>query len=151
MLDVRQCKVAEIFGDENFSEISHAYSEECALAGLPIPVPHAETYQTLESFCGQAFVVLGAFHENRLVGFIVLMTAINPHYGQLFCSSESFFVLPCFRKTGAGFRLLNEARRIAKERGAIALKVSAMVGSKLDEILQQTDSAHTNNIYTVQL
>lgn len=149
---VRECKVNEIFSAISFSQISDEYAAECAIEGFPYPKPDISMYETLERYCGKMFVVLGAFTEDRvLVGFIVMMIAVNPHYGLPFGSSESFFVLPAFRKTGAGLLLLNEAKRVAKDRGAVACKFSAMVGSKLDSVLQASDSKHTNNIYTVPL
>lgn len=152
MTAIRPCSVSEIFQAPSFAQLSAAYSDECALDGLVPPSPDFAIYQKLEALCGQAFVVLGAFSDGgELVGFIALMTSINPHYGQVFCTSESFFVHPDHRKRGVGLKLLQQAKRIAKEGGAIGLKVSSRVGSKLDEIMQGTDAMHTNNTYTVIL
>jgi GNAT superfamily N-acetyltransferase len=152
MSTIRRCSVSDIFLSASFARLSAAYSDECALDGLASPNPDFAMYLKLEDLCGPAFVILGAFSDGgELVGFIVLMVSVNPHYGQVFCTSESFFVHPDHRRSGAGVKLLREAKRISKESGAIALKVSARVGSKLDEIMQGTDSMHTNNTYTVIL
>src|SRR5690606_4232312 len=92
----------------------------------PPPVPHRDIYLALE----RAGIVsmFGARVDGVLVGFIVLLTSMNPHYSVVLGAVESSFVAAAHRKSGAGVKLLREARRAAKDRGAVGLLVSAPLG-----------------------
>lgn len=131
-----QISISEFFDDPSAEALLAEYADECALAGLPPPVPHRDIYLALE----RAGVVsmFGARVDGVLVGFIVLLTSMNPHYSVVLGAVESFFVAAAHRKSGAGVKLLREARRAAKDRGAVGLLVSAPFGGKLAAVLKRS-------------
>src|SRR5690606_9497097 len=83
--------------------------------------------------------MFGARVDGVLVGFIVLLTSMNPHYSVVLGAVESFFVAAAHRKSGAGVKLLREARRAAKDRGAVGLLVSAPFGAELSVLLKSSE------------
>ena len=148
MLDVRQCQFDDLAQSPSFSALCAEYADECHLDGLPSPAPQVEIYQRMEAVTGDMFAAIGAFNDGELVGALIMVMAVLPHYGAKFATVESYFVANNARRRGAGFLLLSEAERIARERGALALFVSTKVGSKLAEIMPKRKGyTNTNMIF----
>ena len=60
---------------------------------------------------------------------------------------ESYFVASKHRKSGAGLALLREAERIASDRGAHALLVSAPHGGRLADVMPRVGYRETNRVF----
>lgn len=138
MLQIKPLTISEFFADPATPGLLAEYAAECRLEGLPEPEPHQAIYLALER--AGAVALFGAYGshkgaENGLVGFVVVLVSMNPHYSQVLGAVESFFVAAEHRPSGAGLKLLERAEREAKYRGAIALLVSAPFGSKLAHVL----------------
>jgi GNAT superfamily N-acetyltransferase len=83
-----------------------------------------------------------------MVGFLVLLVSVVPHFGVTIATTESFFVARAARKSGAGLMLRNEAERIARGIGAVGLFISAPVGSRLAEVMGKTKGwRETNRVF----
>ena len=132
-MDVRLCTYAELSQEPNFKQLIAAYADEAALVGMPAPNPDYATYAKLDQL--DTFVVLGAFLQGKLVGFISMYVVQLPHYSELVATTESFFVDSQYRKTNAGHLLRSRARMEAQQRGAIGIFFSAAIGGKLERIL----------------
>lgn len=130
---IRPCTVAEVFAAPNIDELLAEYASESSIAGLPSAVPNRDLYAGLEA---TGFMqVIGAFEGERLVGFLVLVVTVNPHYSQILAVTESYFVAAEHRKTGAGLQLLAVAENLAKQKGALGMFVSAPVQSRLARVM----------------
>jgi GNAT superfamily N-acetyltransferase len=137
--------VAELETSPNFAELLAEYGEECAIDGIGMPDPQFETYRQLE----QAGIVhlLGAWDRDELVGFLILVVTVLPHYGKKVACTESFFVSKSVRTKGFGLHLLIDAECLAKRLEAVGLLVSAPSGGVFDQMLGQFGYKQTNNIY----
>ena len=129
--EIRRVLYSEMNKMPGFLEMVERYADESAIPGMPRPNRQNQMYLQME----QAGLIhwAGAFVGVQLVGFVSLLVSVLPHYGATVGTTESFFVDPEYRKTGAGKMLLREAEKIAASLGAVALLVSAPSGGRLED------------------
>ena len=145
MTEVRRISYDIAASDINFSAMLDEYAAESVHFGMPKPECQAEVYRAMEE--SGLIHVLGSFKDGRLTGFVVLMVSVLPHYGVTVATTESFFVTPSYRKSGAGLMLLREAERLAKSLGAVAMLVTAPANGKLDGVLQKTEYVLSSKVF----
>lgn len=147
-LVVRESTIAEIESSPNISLILEEYAAESSpsIKGLPRPLAKADTYKHLESI--NSIHTIGAFFDDVLVGYIIIVAPILPHYSVRVAVSESYFVLKEYRNTGAGLKLRRAAEEYAKAEGAVGILVSAPLGSILADVLERTEEyVETNRVF----
>ncbi len=144
-ISIKPCAVADVESAPNVAELLAEYAEESALDALGGANPQWETYRQMQAM-GVAHV-LGAFQGDTLVGFLVLLVSIVPHFGKPIASTESYFVARAARKAGAGLKLLHEAEQIASQAGAVGFFVSAPIGSRLAQVLPGVGYRETNRLF----
>lgn len=132
-ITIKPCTVEDVQNAHNVADLLAEYANESALDALGVANPQWETYRQMQAM-GVAHV-LGAYKGDALVGFLVLLVSVVPHFGKPIASTESYFVARCARKSGAGLMLLHVAEQVARQAGAIALFVSAPIGSRLARVL----------------
>ena len=143
MTVVRQLLFQQLSSDPMFQTLIDGYAAESAMEGLP---PVDCQYDIYEKLCSTGIIfVLAAYNHEVLCGFAVVITSIVPHYGVCVAATESFFVAPDKRDTGAGLMLLREAERVAKTRGAVGFLVSAPTGGRLDEVMMKSSTYKERN------
>lgn len=145
MLVIRPCTADELFGAPNAGALMAEYAQESAIAGLPEPNPVRATYQALDQ--AGFLTALGAFVGDELVGFIVALTSMNPHYGVPMTVVESYFVASAHRASGAGLRLLREAETASVIAGSTGILVSAPSGGRLAEVMPRSGYRETNRVF----
>ena len=143
----RQISVAEAFADPAFPALCREYAEESAIAGLPDPREKLSAYQALEACGSAAFCACGAFTGDVLIGFIVLLTPVLPHYGAAIAVAESLFVGGAHRKTGAGMLLIRWAEKRAGDVGSPGMLFSAPSGGRLSVLLPRIGYRETNRVF----
>lgn len=131
---IRPCTVADIEQAPNVGALLDEYAGEASTEGLGAAVPQWWLYRKMEET--GLLHVLGAFSDERLIGFITVVVMQRPHYEGLVGSYESFFVAAEYRRTGAGTQLLRTAETLAESRGALGLFVNAAIGSRLEQVLE---------------
>lgn len=144
-ITIRPCAVADVENAPNVAGLLAEYAEESALDALGSANPQWEIYRQMQAL--GAAQVLGAFQGETLVGFLVLLVSVVPHFGKPVASTESFFVAHVARKGGAGLKLLHEAEKMAREAGALGLFVSAPTGGRLAKLLPAIGYEHTNQVF----
>lgn len=149
MVEIRRCTTAELEAAPNLYEVLEEYAAESSLKELGPARAQVETYRALEA--SGFFHPVGAFEDGMLVGFILPIVVVLPHYGVVAATVESFFVLKSERKKGIGLRLLAYAQELAKRLGAKALLVSAPVGGALARVLPHYGFRHSNDVFVRQL
>lgn len=137
-VSVRQCTVDEVFTAPNIDALLAEYASESSIAGLPAPAPHRELYDMLETSGHMS--LFGAFRGELLVGFIVIITMMSPHYSVQHAVVDSYFVAAEQRCTGAGLQLLRVAERDAASRGAVGFLVSAPANGRLAAVMAEMTS-----------
>lgn len=148
-ITVRYCFGSELLAAPNRDELLDEYASEAAIDGMPSPQVHDELYKVLEA--SGALKLIGAFVDDVMIGFIVVLNHVLPHYGVRMAVSESFFVAKAHRKGGAGLMLLREAERHAIEVGAPGLLVSAPTGGRLAALLPNIGYRETNRVFFKRL
>lgn len=144
-LIIRKCTISEIENAPNISELLEEYANESSIKGLPHPFAKADTYKHLENT--NSIYVIGAFIENMLIGYIIMLSPILPHYSTRVAVVESFFVQEQYRKTGAGLKLLHMAENQAKDMSAYGILVSAPFNGSLTKVLPNVGYQETNRIF----
>jgi GNAT superfamily N-acetyltransferase len=145
MLEINYSTVAELEAAPNFGALLDEYAAESAIHGLPHPKAKMELYKLMETT--GVLEAVGAWADDKLIGFITVTTCVLPHYGEYISATESFFVSKAERSTGAGLRLLRAAECIARRLNAKGLLISAPIGGTLAEVLELTDYRETNRVF----
>lgn len=141
-MEIREVNSAILFDDPAFAKAAEEYARE---SGNPFigasPNPNREAYEVLEDT--GLWRCSAAYEGDLLVGFVAVIASEHFHYGVLVASCETLWLSQEHRKGPAGLRLLREAKRLAKEMGAVALYASAPTTSRLamllDRIATKTD------------
>jgi len=142
---IHPCTVSDMENAPNLADLLAEYGAASAIDGLGAPAAQLETYRQLEAV--GVLHLIGAYQGDNLVGFLIMIISVLPHYGARVGSTESFFVASTARKTGAGLKLLREAERIAATLGAVGFLVSAPVGSRLDQVLTAKRYLETSHVF----
>jgi GNAT superfamily N-acetyltransferase len=137
--------IADFFEHPDAPGLLEAYARECAQEGLPAYRPHRDMYAAVEA--AGLLHLLGAFEGERLRGLLALVVNMNPHYSVPLAVTESWFVAPEHRASGAGLQLYRRAKELARERGACAIYVSAPCGGQLAGVMQGLGARETNRVF----
>lgn len=144
-MEIRRCTVADIEQAEHLRAVLDSYGAESAMPEMGEVKADFAAYRAMEA-AGMLHVI-GAF-DPELIGFITLLHYRLPHYGgRGVCSSESYFVTPERRNTGAGLRLLRAAEDKARDLGASALLVSSPAGGRLAQVLPRAGYRESNRVF----
>ncbi|WP_168735171.1 GNAT family N-acetyltransferase [Pseudothauera rhizosphaerae] len=144
--DIRPLTVAEFEQQPNLGELFAQYAEESAIPELGEHIVQFDTYRAMEA--AGALIVRGAFRGGEMVGFIVLIVSVLPHFGVRTATTESFFVVPAERRGALGARLLYAAEAAAREASAVGLFVCAPAGGRLERVMAaRSDYRQTNAVF----
>ena len=143
---VKSCTADEVLGASNLPELLAEYGAESSIPAIGTVNHQPAIYRTLEA--SGALSMIGAFDDDRLIGFVAMVTNVLPHYGKLVSVIESFFVTASARETGVGLKLLREAEDNAANRGAAGILVSAPFGGRLAEVMERHKPyTETNRVF----
>ena len=145
MIIVRRCSVSEIERSEGFTSLLSEYASESQIQGLPTASAKMETYRILDK--SSTFALFGAFSGDVVVGVVIILTHIIPHYGIGISVTESLFAAKSHRKSGVGLKLIRAAEAHAREVGSPALLISAPINGVLDRVLHGMDYCMTNTVF----
>jgi GNAT superfamily N-acetyltransferase len=146
---VRRCTVAELEQAPEFGALGEEYAAESVRADIGSCIPQMDAYKRLESMGLMHFA--GAWVDGELVGLVSVGATKVPHNTGVVATTESYFVRPHARKTGAGKLLRDLAEEIAIERGAVGLFVSAPAGGRLSVVLPRSGYQRTNEVFFKRL
>lgn len=143
---IRLATVNEIAADPRFHDLMREYAAESAITGIELGEPRIDIYQSLEA--AGALTILASYDNDELSGFLCLLISILPHFNVKMATTESYFVAKDKRHTGAGLALLREAEKLAHEKDAAGILISAPIGGRLDKILESVDTyRETNRVF----
>lgn len=144
-LDIRPVGFAELATARNVGDLVAEYAQESSIPGFGEIDPQWSTYEAMEGI-GLAHCI-GAFLDGELVGGVIVLINVVPHYGRLAACTESIFVAQHARRTGAGMLLLRAAEKLASERGAAGIFVSAPEAGQLAKVLPGVGYIPTNRVF----
>ncbi|WP_334157910.1 GNAT family N-acetyltransferase [Oryzomicrobium sp.] len=142
---IRLCTVADLEASPCLGALLDEYAQESAIEGLPHPSAQMPFYRQSEA--AGVLSCLGAYRGADLIGFLLILAPVLPHYGVRMAAAESFFVAGQARKSGAGLKLLRAAEAHAKTLGAPGLLVSAPSGGRLADVLPGVGYRETNRVF----
>lgn len=142
---VEPIHVAEFAAHPDAAGLLAAYAQECGNRDLPPYNPSAQAYDAMQE--AGVLHMLAAFEGDHVIGFLVLLVSLNPHYSITLAVTESWFVLPEHRATGAGLELYRHARSVARALGAKALYVSAPLDGQLADVMAGLGARETNRVF----
>jgi GNAT superfamily N-acetyltransferase len=148
-LTVRRCTVADLAQSPEFGALAAEYEAEGKRADIGPCRLQMDVYSKLELAGIMKFA--GAWASGELVGLVSVGGAKVPHYDKPIATTESYFVRPHARKSGAGKLLLDQAEDMALEFGASGLFVSAPTGGRLAVVLPRTGYQQTNEVFFKRL
>jgi GNAT superfamily N-acetyltransferase len=146
MCKVTLVSMSELINDPMFDDLVEEYRIESSIEGMGHANWNKEIYAQLDKV---GIMHLFAAHGSagNLVGFMVVLLTVVPHYGALTATTESLFVGSRYRDGGAGLLLIKEAERFAKDRGAIGLLLSAPHGGTLSKVAPRLGYRQTNDVF----
>lgn len=148
-MEIRRCTIAELASAPNLAECLAEYARESGLPEIGPASAQVETYFQLES--AGVLHPIGAFDGDRLLGMVLQIITVLPHYGVPVVTAESFFVPRAERKQGIGLRLLAGAEALGRELRARAQLLSAPVGGALAQVLPRRGYRQSNAIFVKAL
>jgi GNAT superfamily N-acetyltransferase len=131
---IKSISVQDLENDSDILALLAAYAEESSIDGMPPTNPQISFYKQLEST--GVLKAFAAYEDDTLIGFLFLLWSFIPHYGVKIASTESYYVLPSYRKSGAGMKLLRQAEQCAAEIGCAGFFVSAPFDGKLAQVME---------------
>lgn len=148
-LTVRRCTVADLAESPEFGSLAAEYEDEGKRADIGPCRLQIAMYLALEASGIMKFA--GAWASGELIGLVSVGGTKVPHYDKPIATTESYFVRPHARHTGAGKLLLDEAEAMAIELGAFGLFVSAPTDGRLSIVLPRTGYSRTNEVFFKRL
>ena len=134
MIIIKKGTISDLENAPNCAELMQEYAAESALSGLPAPVTDLEKYKVLEE--KDLFHAIGAWLDDKLIGWIGILSTVSLHYGVGISFAEGFFVLKEHRNTLAGLQLLGEAERYGKQKGSFGLFITAPIDGELYKLMK---------------
>lgn len=132
-VEIEPCMLADVEAAPELAALLAEYGAESANHEIGPVAPQLATYRAMEA--ANVFHAFSAVLDGELVGFLLLLTPVLPHFGKVVGVVESYFVASAHRKTGAGTLLRHAAERVAQEQGAVGIMLSAPTGGILEKVL----------------
>ena len=145
MVEIRQTSIHQLKSYQNFADVCRSYADESSLPEIGWDGVHIDRYESIEAT--GLLSVFEAVDGDDLVGLLLMLVNELPHYGKRVAITESFYVLPCYRSTGAGRELLKAAEDEAKQLDAEAFLVSAPANGSLDRVIGRWGYRESNHVY----
>lgn len=147
-MELKRVPISFVFEHKDFDQVVDDYCSESGIPDLGKAVPALDWYQNLENAGALSCCV--AIDGNRLVGVVVVVTTLYPHFGKLVGSVESMWLAKGYRKGSAGLKLIREAKVMAKEKGAVGACFGARAGSRLAKLYERIFTP-TNQLFWTNL
>ncbi len=133
------------FPEIHASGLTAEYALECAMEGMPAPDMQIEQYNQMDA--AGIIYPMGAYLDDRMIGFITVLSPVLPHYGVKVAVTESYFVGKEYRGTGAGAALREWAETHAAVTGCVGVLVSAPHGGDLEKVLPRCGYRESNRVF----
>lgn len=145
MTNVSFATANDLLCHENFLPMVEEYAQESATKDMPKPNFAKEMYIGMESM--GILKCIQAVDGEKLIGFMVLIATVIPHYSKVAVTTESLFVAKQYRKTGAGLRMIRMAEDFGRSIGAAGIFLSAPEGGKLADVAPRIGYEHASNVF----
>ena len=131
-MEVKDVPASAIWTSQEFEQIVRDYCEESGNPEIGEADPSIEYYQRMEKY--GVLRCAAAYEGERIVGIVVVVTTLYPHFGKRVASVESLWLDRKHRAGGAGLKLIRKAQAMAREMGAVGIHYGARSGSRLAQL-----------------
>lgn len=133
---------------EEVDELFYKHWEEIAVNKDKIKLnPDWSFYETL--YQSGNLGVYTARHEDKLVGYFVVVARHHPHYkDHIFAANDIIYIDPDYRKGLAGYYLIKYVEKNLKERGVSVLTINTKVHKPFDAVLQRLGFENVERLYS---
>lgn len=129
MVKVKLTPFIEIMNNKNFKALCEANAADPSIVNTDLTKGEPLLDRFLERESNDMFFMVGAFDQDRLIGFIGCSSYEYILTGQKIGTIDPFFVLRDYRKFGVGARLIEKTKELAKEKNIVGLFFGAPAGS----------------------
>jgi GNAT superfamily N-acetyltransferase len=95
---------------------------------------------------GKYFAV-GAYDEDKLIGFGGVLVSVLPHYNKLVATIETIFLKEEYRKGRTGVKMVQELENLASQAGAQGVYFTTGVGDRLSKLPPLIGYHPTNEVF----
>lgn len=120
----------QVLEHPGWPELARLYARESAHPVMGEGAADPSFYLSLD--ISSQLAVAAALDGERLVGIVAVVFVFHPQYRKVIADLHGLWLHPDYRAGGAGLRLIYEAKRMARERGAAGVQVTAPEGSRLE-------------------
>jgi len=145
MLEIKQITFMELENSTEFKALTNEYVKEASIKGLPYNGTKLQFYRDLEK--GGILYVLGAFLNEKLIGYSVLFPHLLHHRNIQVVINDAIFVAKEHRKTGAGRKLLKVIDEYVKSTGLPGVFMTTPINGALVDVLPHFGYEETNKIF----
>lgn len=142
-ITIMPCPVETMIADPNLPVLLDEYAAAGGIDEIGTPSAQFDMYRTLER--SGILHPICAFRAGEMVGFLILLVSVMPHYGNKVGSSESYFVTAKARRYGVGMQLLTYAEDYARTLGATAMLISTPAGGALEKVMSRKSGYRPTN------
>jgi GNAT superfamily N-acetyltransferase len=132
MLQVKELSFEELRDADGLLETVEEYGATHADKEVGIPQPDFAAYERLASSGVLRFI--GAFEDESVVGFAVLIVSPSRHYEEPAVSTDCIYLRKSARRSGLGLMLLSKMAEVTAREGAKGYAMVAQPGSTLDRL-----------------
>jgi GNAT superfamily N-acetyltransferase len=143
--EIEEISAREFLSDADCLRLVSAYREECAKPPFGDSVPCLQAYEAMEGV--KAYHLAKLVLNSKPIGFCGITIFVVPHFSKVCASVESLYLTPEYRKGTNGLRLLNWAKRKAKSLGAVGLTLTAVEGTRLEQIAFRLGKKTSHNFF----
>lgn len=134
-MELRDVHARDVFASKEFGHIVEAYAAESGNPDLGEATPVLEFYERMEQAESLRFVA--AFDGDKIIGVVVVVATLYPHFGKKVASCESLWLDKAYRDGYAGLKLIRKAQEVAREMGAVGIYFGARTGSRLARLYER--------------
>ena len=147
MVDIVKSSATEVFEYKDINVLLDNYADKGKSSLISAAArPDIQTYMQLEEM-GLLYVYVAKKNDD-IVGLIVTIDNVMPHYTEICTTVESLYVEPEYRKHGTAKRLVEYAEEEAKVRDSIVMFMSLPHGDMLNKVAKSFGFEASNTVYT---
>lgn len=144
-VEIEDIRAHDLLSDPVGSKLVERYRDECAKPPFAESTPDPEAYEAMESFGNYRLAWMKK--DGKPIGFVGVLVCKVPHFSMVCASIESLYLAPEHRKGFNGLRLLQWAKKVARQAGAVGITMTAVEGTRLEQLAMRLGKKTSHNFF----